>query len=185
MGMFSGGFLGGGTDESSTSNVTNNTNIVETTTETTMRDVGLTGADAVNLASVLELGNQSVLGQQTQSLNNIAAMSFNAALATNETVRKLSSNQGDMFSDLLKTEKSNVQNITSTTSSILNNLINLVKGVGAQAQQTLDKTINSQDENYQKLLTITSDTTNPALSLGKDLVWFMGIGVLAFFIFKK
>lgn len=76
MGLFSGGFLGSGSDESSTQTTTN------VTTTTNIRDIGLTGQHAVDLAAVLT-GN---IGNTLLGASEINANSFNRMVSAGETI---------------------------------------------------------------------------------------------------
>lgn len=107
MGLFSGGFLGGGTDESSTANVT--TNIVETTTTTQMRDVGLTGQNAVDLAAVnmgglvgLNDGWGATIQKVNADVNATLSKGYTGLLDASKSIMKqVAGDQSGMFGQLM------------------------------------------------------------------------------------
>jgi hypothetical protein len=198
MGMFSGGFFGGGTDESSST--TNNTTTVDTTTITTVGDIGLTGADAVMLTREItdaSIVNTNILSGAAQNISVQSRLGaeagYKALTETGKTIlaglKDLTRSTQAVASDNLYTTRNVSHEAIRSTVDVVDKMLeaNAVNSkLTTNAQTELFKTLQqAQNENYDKLLTITGDTTNPALSLGKDIVTFGIIGVIAAMLFLR
>ena len=172
MGLFSGGFLGSGTDESQTTDI----DIVTTTTETTenIGDIGLTGANAVELAAVLGTTNVQLADTNVQlaDTNVQLANSYNAA--------------GGMF----------YQEAGNVLSELVGGANALIAAGAAQNSNTLQWTsqfagevAQQRDQEYTRLLSTSSSLINPSLDVAQGTQQSMVIlaaiaGLVAIFVFR-
>ena len=179
MGLFSGGFLGSGSDESKTNTTTTTT--VETTTTTNIRDVGLTGAQAVDLANVVS--------------SNVAAASVEAQKNVGDTAEALYQGVGNNYNQLIGGANDLIltgaaQNIEQgkTGADILGTASQLISNVQDRGIQFLNDLGVRQSESQAQLLTVQQDATNPALSLAKgsqNIIILAIIGMALVFIVQK
>jgi len=114
MGLFSGGFLGGGTDESSTTTK----NVVTTNTSTVVRDIGITGGAAVDFTNVLSSNVGNILGDTIQA----------SADLFKTTVGNLSSSYDAQSTKLANVQQSGLSQIISAGKDVANPALSLAKG---------------------------------------------------------
>lgn len=128
-------FSGGSSKKNTTHNIT-------TTTETTtnMRDVGLTGASAVNLASVLQMGANDSEAIRAQSLDNITQsvgdgyqQLVGGANNLVSSVKDISDNQTEATGGFLET----IRSLAGSAERQTANNANLVQNSAQDAQNTI------------------------------------------------
>lgn len=188
--MFGGGFLGSGEDNSE--HASSNTTTVTTTTETNIRDVGLTGRDAVMMAAVLAGGGEAISEDAAETARAQAAFNYHLQTELAETNAGIMGRQADSLDALGRQSTSQLK----LTSGSMNKMVSGFFGLARETQEanerfqeenqeTLRQIAGQQGDQYGRLLQITSDTTNPALSLGKDVLLVVGILGAGLIIFGR
>jgi len=137
MGFLGGGFLGGGTDESSTHSTVNTTVTTETTTQ--LHDIGLTGQNAVDLLNVetanigaVQLGladkNAGSFGVVNQSFSNLIDAFKQVDYNANALVSNIQSSGEQLLSDIGSRQEASQQQLLTTYKETTNPALVLAEG---------------------------------------------------------
>ena len=179
MGWFSGGFLGGGTDESQTSSTTNTTSNwtenITTNTTSTMGDVGLTGQQAVDMAAVLGTISRDI----TQIGSNVQVAG----------VRDLLNASRDIFGDTAKTLAGIQGSAVSSSMELINEMSKREKDYGVLQAQVLGEMNQSRSQEYERMVNISGGLLNPDLAVAQQnqKMWMIVavVGIGAIFLMRR